>query len=1336
MPTQDSAKENLTGAQAALDGYWYQLKVSVFFALDVLAHKQQADQITLEPASQEDLEMELSDEPGALTTGLTIKGRKLVVQCKLRNTGPWTIGELISLLVRGKRRTPPKELLKNSDISYLLVTSADLSGVARDLIVKSVTQPHWVDSIPASLAKELPGDASGRIAVRNNFDQEWVEHRIKGLLTETFRVPQSQIEKCIKKLEEGALVRMRGSFAGVWKRENVIGIIEAHGGYDGTPKDLNEFVPPANWDELLAQLKSRNAIVLTGPSGTGKTTTAKALIASMREENPYLTPVKVQGGPGRLREDQTTGPVIFEIEDPWGKYRVEPESLPWNDEINGFLASSSPDRMFVITSRSDVIKDAKPKSLDPRYKAPLLADHYTTSDRKKLFEYRLAALPRTEQVSAYKYLPTVIEQLSLPLELDRFFGAARLGPKEEENEATFMRRCIDEARNQFIESALVLVIQRQEKWEAAAILWALLKTRKRLTFSVLEELEHSLGSVIPNLEDNLLALVDTLIAGGSLLQNGSEFSCAHPRVEAGLEQAVIAKKIASARVLNRLLNALVDMDDFNQSDWGTETAAHVIAAMSSVSGIKKRVAPATQRHIDNWLTERLASLDSTFRDDLALTSKVGSESCAVAELARWLDESPTNKQWFNMCSWEEPKKPKDWYEQLSNAPHTHAICDAFITRVVPFQSEWFPDNFHEAIAKLSPDLTPSFLASLSAIMARGFDLNTKALINGAILDLDGFDAVFSEAAAYCAKERQSRDRELLLALYNKNYDQEAIEHYWESMGEDGYSASEILRAYIDARRQRGEWHAFAKHPLLEGFLWEWIHVAQKSDESPSEEEMVTFGQITRNTKYEKDFWELADRHFDDVALALLENRLRKGSNLDAVRIGATTVALNHVPEVIEKLFSTESGLSTQRLIELAIDIRSCIDGKEGKMGVRKQRILTFVKAADDKVKDVVEVLLAEDGTKASEESILLLATVRVDASIRLNLAIAHCFWRAGKDFTPRLRRILTISPDVTEENIDLLASVMRLASDCHDSELVKLGLEHDFARVRIEAMNALFGRISGPLPQMLLNMHRDSSSLARKRLVEMLKERPDSSHVPILVKLALDTWTPHHYGRETNVSYPIANEAIEILRAESSLSDEVYRDLVECLKTSKNLDVQLQLLRTMVRHGSPKRQENLVELAIGEGRPTYQRLAARALFHEHNCIPETHLALIDDSRIVTVSPEVCLWLCMLISAVAPDHHLRHLAKTLAANPKRRVFVILLCVCVPEQRSKEVQEEIASFLPEKVVTFLHDLADSGAGDDHSILDELGDVQSVEHIKTKLQLWFKKEEQAQETTQIVV
>lgn len=1323
MATKSPDIKNSAGAQASLDGYWYQLKVSVLFALDILANKQQADEITLEPANEEDLETELKDEPGALTQELTIKTRKLIVQCKLRNNGPWTIGEIKSLLVRGKQRTPPKDLLKDQDVSYLLVTSADLSGKARNLLVKSATRWQRSGAMPRSLAKALPPNADGRVAVFCNLDQEKIETRINNLLIQRFRVPRANVGTCIKQLEEGTLQRMRGKGARVWKREEVVGIIEAQGGYDGTTKDLARFVHPANWDDLRAQLKKRNAIVLTGPSGTGKTTTAKALIASMREENPHLTHIKIEGGPEQLRDDKTLGPVIFEVEDPWGRYRVEPESLPWNDAINEFLTSASPDRMFVITSRSDVMQDANLISLDQRCRASLLADHYRSSDRRKLFELRLGTLPRAEQPCAHRNQSTVVKELALPLEIDRFFGAAGRGPNPGESEPTFVHRCIDEARSQAIESGLTLVVERQQKWDAAAILWALLKARKRLTFNVLDDLEGELSLTIPLLEDRLSTLASTLVAGGNLRQDKSEVSCAHPRVEAGLERALLVKRTASARVLKRLLDALVALDGLRQTDWGTETAAHVIAAVSSVPGLRKEISRTTQDHVDNWLTHRLASPDVTFRDDLALAAKVGSAECDVAELARWLDESPVDHQWFNMTSWKEPEKPREWYERLSQAPHTFAICDAFIRRVVGFRSGWFDRTFHNAVAKLSPDLTPSFRAALSEIMAHGYNSNAETLIRGAIVDLDSYEAVFDQTTAYLDQRRMARERSDLLALYNRNYDDDAQDHYWESMGEEGYTASEILQAYIEERRKRGDWQALTKRPNQQGFLWEWIHAAQKCDEAPPTQELIALGWVSSGSRYEDEYWILVAGHFDKALIGKLEERLQVGSVYDATRKRATAVALRHAPDLVCDLFSDGSNISILRLLELALDVQACLEDDALKEVRQRTDFDMLIGSAEDTAKAAIGSLLGSRGAGVSDVGIAVLAALPIDAPTALNFRAAQALREAGHDVVERLKHLLSSTLDVSDENIDLAEQVMQLAGSCHDKELVEIGLQHDFARVRIEAMNTLYEQSSGPLPQEVLDKQCDPSSLVRRRLLEMLKGRRDSSHVPTLLKLSYDTWTPDHHHQDVAVTYPISEGAIEVLREEESLGEEVYRELIECLKTSDNSGVRLKLLRTMVRHGSPGRKEKLIKFAIGEGRPTLQRLTAKALFLESDSFLQIHHSLVDDAALAKVSSDVCIWLCLLMANVAPTDRVLEVAQSLATNPKRQVFVVLLYVFCSEERGEAVKDAIARFLPQEVIIALRELLETGSIDDLSCLDELGDVRCVELIKYSLRSWFK-------------
>lgn len=1323
MPISERQTAAPTSAQSSLDGYWYQLKVSVLFALDLLANKQQTDQIILEPASEEDLYTELDGEVSALTQGFNLRTKKLIVQCKLRNTGPWKINEIRSLLAHGTKRKPAKEMLKDADAHYLLVTSADLNGVARKLSVSGPTQWSQLKPMPPRLKGDLPHGADGRVAVWNSLDQEKVEHRIVDRLTERFRLPRSRVQACIKQLEEGALMRMKGSQAGVWTRQEIIGIVEAHGGYDGVSKDLSQFVQPANWDDLLAQLKERNAIVLTGPSGTGKTTAAKALIATLREENAGMTHVKIEGGPERLRDDKTIGSVVFEIEDPWGRYRAEPGSLPWNDALNEFLGSASPDRMFVITSRSDVIKSANLTSLDQRFVGELLAGHYRASDRGRLFDLRLGGLPRSEQVSALKYRSTVIKNLTLPLELDRFFGALGLGPDGDESEATYMNRCIDDARKQSIESALVLAINGQEIWEGAAVLWALLKARKKLTFNALGEIEYYLSQTVPKLEDRLSGLASFLVAGGNFRQDKTEFTVAHPRVEAGLEQAMLNKPIATSRTLSFLLNALVGIDEHSQTDWGTETAVQIVAALRSNKLTDFKITPPTQQRIDDWLTIRLSALDSTFGDDLSTAAKAGSQNCAVAELARWLEESPIDKQWFNMTSWKEPKKSDDWYEWVSGEPHTHAICDAFITRIAPFRNGSFQGSFHEAIEKLSLNLTPSFLRALQKIIGHGYNPNADVLVDGAMVDAEAFADVFTEAAQFFEEQRNKQKREKLLPLFNRDYDDEAIEHYWESMGEDGHTASEILRAYIEMLRERNEWARLTDHPNTCGFMWEWLHVAQKNDCPPCTEELLALSELTKGGRYESNFWELLEKHYDPALESSLQARLVKGSENDDARVSACRTALRHALPLIEGAFLASSELKPQQLLELALDVQTCLDDEKGKISSLDFSKLTS--ELDQISKDAISATLEGNGVGISAPCRDFLVSIPEDTHHSLNLAVSRTLTQCGQNVEGRLTNILSATLEVDEGNIDIATQAMQLATTIAANSLVDLGLQHDFARVRIEAMNAIFASSTDALPALLLETHRDASSLVRRRLVEMLTEKQDRSHIPTLIQLSYDTWTPdHHQHYEENVSFPIAESAIELLREQPSLSDEVYQELVKSLRVTKNYDVRLQLLRTMARHGEVARQAKLVKIAIGEGRPTFQELVARALFFESDSFDSGNLELVDDDKLASVGPEVCIWLCMLTALVAPEDRLMQATKTLATNPDRQVFVSLILLIIPKHRTEAQYETIANFLPKDVVAKLETMVETECSEDLTFLDALGEVKSVERIKWAFRIWYKK------------
>ncbi|WP_321365279.1 hypothetical protein [uncultured Celeribacter sp.] len=83
--------EKTTSAPAGLAGYYYQVDVSIYLALDLMLVRKRLDAITLEPANHEDLAADLKDDmqvSGATRT--TIGGYPLIVQAKLRQGEPWS----------------------------------------------------------------------------------------------------------------------------------------------------------------------------------------------------------------------------------------------------------------------------------------------------------------------------------------------------------------------------------------------------------------------------------------------------------------------------------------------------------------------------------------------------------------------------------------------------------------------------------------------------------------------------------------------------------------------------------------------------------------------------------------------------------------------------------------------------------------------------------------------------------------------------------------------------------------------------------------------------------------------------------------------------------------------------------------------------------------------------------------------------------------------------------------------------------------------------------------------------------------------------------------------
>jgi hypothetical protein len=257
------------GGRDSLAGYDYQMDVSVWLALDLLLANKQAHELILEPATQEDLEAELEEfEPGRATERFQVGNYLLVVQAKLRSGDAWTAAGIKALLNHGSdQRASAANRLAQPNVRYLLVTSAPLNGEARGLGVRNPGVWPKPSEMPASILSALSNDAAGRVAVIGGEDEERLTGDIKRLLVDAFRVPNALSENCLKVLREEARIRMKGTAEGVWRREDLEHVIRQHEGYLASSPEIENYVKPTNWPDLLQAMRDKHAALIIGQSG-------------------------------------------------------------------------------------------------------------------------------------------------------------------------------------------------------------------------------------------------------------------------------------------------------------------------------------------------------------------------------------------------------------------------------------------------------------------------------------------------------------------------------------------------------------------------------------------------------------------------------------------------------------------------------------------------------------------------------------------------------------------------------------------------------------------------------------------------------------------------------------------------------------------------------------------------------------------------------------------------------------------------------------------------------------------------------------------------------------
>lgn len=1312
--------------RVALAGYDYQMHVSVWLALVLVVANRQASELILEPATQEDIEGTLEElEPGRVTGEVLLGASKLVVQAKLRGGDAWSISAIQTLLkYGGKNRVSAAQRLADPEVHYLLVTSAGLNGKASRLRVKKPgLWPNAAD-FPASLKRALPADSGGRVGVISNKEPEQLETEIRVLLMDAFRVPTAQWQACLKALREEARIRICGAAQGRWRREDLEEVIRDHGGFLASRPELELYVKPTNWDALRQAMRDQHGAIIIGPSGTGKTWATRMLYQELREEMPNLAHKPILLGPQELDADQTPSPVLYDIEDPWGKADFDPKSRPWNDQLDRFLSASTANRMIIATTRRDVAQQAAVLKVVTPWLVPLEPEHYSAPQRRQIYDLRVEQLSWDLQDGIGRSRNEVLKKLETPLEIQKFFDAVSTIDREKFcNTSAQVEEAIRLAHQNSIEKTVIEQIRARSDTRAAAVIWALLKVADKFKTSRVIEIEDALSDESSDWDRGIMPLVLFFVAARNLKQAGEIVTYYHPRVESGIREALASDRLVAGKAFRSLINVWLAFKE--DESWGLRASAKLIAAIQRDSKIALRLSARAVLQIDSWLEANLSNSPDKLDAALELIAAAGSSASTQAEVARYLFSSPIRRGVF-LDSWENPKHGDAWYARHRAAPTTKPLLERFIREVLPWSRSRYYDSFAHDLLRLAPNLSQAFLDAALEIVGYGVTHNDDPIAEGALEDLAAYENVVNEAvkALVQTPEQKAEQEDLYLKLMNGEYSDEYADHISDS--EEGYTAGELLKAYVRKLHKLGRWQQIAEHVHRDSFSWYWLTVFRDDlkrplfddDEEPASEsevkvdksELRALFDLTLNSRHEDDLWHLVGLVWDGAFLPDLLARIKEGSKSGKARIAALSCLLLFAPGEFD-VICTELHASDNsvRLIEIALDLSQLAKDLSQRTHFsrrRKEPEPDASAAIQQLPAALIELSLAfrqilDDGKPAVGEAarnLLFSIDQPTEDMRRLRLAlgqIADVTWQEDVD------ALLTTATDD-----DIAAEAVQAAAREKQKDVLKRGLTHKFATVRSVALQALAEEMEAPLPAPFLDMVSDKGRRVRRTLGEILAKKIHPAHWPALMKLAGDKYSTGYHHSSDQANYPIARAAVEAMKGYPVLSRKSSSKLLELAISSDDVPLRGEIFDVLATHAEAEGQQLLFELATEPGRYFLRGQAAGSLLSAYGSIDADVVAKIAPDLLSTQPPEVAAPLTLVLAAGGSKEAILHAATALAAKPKRRALVLLLTRVVSD-RLPELAPKLVALMPNEHPALVWALGGEIDWKDEQRLSDLGD-----------------------------
>lgn len=1320
-PTGESFRGSLGGAVAAQRGFEYQLNVSVLAALKLLLISNATTTIILEAASEEDMEADLAaDEPGCATPIANVTGSaRLVIQVKLSTGNPWSVAAFKRLLNHGKRRQSASSHLADPRVRYLLVTTADATGEARNLLVDEFLERPDATSFPRSLRDILPHSPDGRVAIWGQLSERRLQLEIQHIFS-LLSVPQNKQDACLFALRAEAKARMLGVYSGAWVREDLLVTIRQYDGSWGGAGVLKKFVPPSNFCELEEMLDRKNAVVITGRSGIGKTYAALALCELARKSEPVLNVISIDASssPSTVRQLPGPGLALIYVEDPWGQYSLRPGADAWTTQLPALLRAAEPGKRYIITSRNDMLTSAGATELLKPWAVELDSENYVSGELELIYEHNMQLLRPHLQLKALEFQPRVLERLDTPLELDLYFSQLMQGPEPGEVDPAFLSRVLALSHREAVEDVVLQYLRAMSDERAPAQIWALLATRGNFDRNQLAGIQRALRKLDPSLAGGLDKVTDRLIATRHLRQPSALISFSHPSVRAGFEVFIRSSWSGCEYALEQLISALTSLPD-QLNAWGVETAARVVAEVRELAVTAPHSVPdfqpdeASQAKIDAWLEDALLDESAEFPALLRLASKSGSSTSIPCEVARWFVQRFRRGGDYFAENWQPREFDDAWYERVYVDSSTALIAARFIRIQLPRDDGNYSDDFPAQLSRLAIGLEKAFIDAARSLIGEGFIQVAELIAREAVRDLDAYlsvvDASLDDIRQIDLRDEVEKPVQLRIADGELS---EAAKDYYEDFQDDaGWSSATLVEAYVVARRAAGAWEDLASHPRASELSLIWAQCAQKAHMVPCEAEVLALFLVTETAGIQYAAWDLARKYwFQSLHGKLLEQILCFAED-DQLRWAAVRCACKVSCSTLSTCFQYLSS-EPASFVRLIVDIHDAMEFEDHAelritLGVESISVLEIFDALSKKNHEEHGL-----GIEARE----LLETAMDQGCPYVVAAIAPILIEHGVLPHAITRKWMQAAIDPVNARAAVAAAI-----ELGDLDGVTGALKHARADARALALEhrAAAGKV--PLAPDLLALADDPGSQVRMALICALADKPHADHLGVLMKLATDSWDESSPRYNEPPSYPIAQNAVKALAAYSVLSDETGNALILLAVGTKDITLRNLSLQLAAKNCSALVQEKIWEMVQTESKLDLRLAAADAIALAPH-LASSVLDKISNEGLHGHPASLALSLVRLFSLHLEIGEALRRFEQLSQQPSQRVLLVVGMVYL-RNRDYDAAEQVCRLLG-KEHPVCHLVSSPEKKLPRSVLNDLGDVRLRNAVQTRMAWLFRR------------